>query len=47
MANLSRTLTLTSNQFSALVSFSFNVGLTALANSTLLKLLLVSVQGPG
>jgi lysozyme len=30
---------LTDNQFSALVSFTFNLGPTALANSTLLKLL--------
>lgn len=34
---LAKGLALTSNQFSALVSFSFNVGITALANSTLLK----------
>ncbi len=32
-------LKVTANQFSALVSFAFNLGITALANSTLLKML--------
>lgn len=38
---------LTQNQFDALVSFSFNVGLTALRNSTLLKLVNINPNDPG
>ncbi len=37
VANLLRGTKPTENQFSALVSFAFNVGLAALTNSTLLK----------
>lgn len=35
--NLLGRLAVTSNQFSALVAFAFNLGITALANSTLMK----------
>jgi lysozyme len=38
VADLTNDLPLTQNQFSALVSFAFNVGTTALANSTLLRI---------
>jgi lysozyme len=40
VSDLTRKLALTENQFSALVSFAFNLGSTALANSTLMKRLL-------
>jgi lysozyme len=38
--------TLTDNQFNALLSFAYNVGVQALAKSTLLKLILLDPHEP-
>ncbi|WP_299988759.1 lysozyme [uncultured Pontibacter sp.] len=42
VTKLTKTVKLNSNQFSALVSFAFNLGLTALKNSTLMKRVLAN-----
>ncbi|TXK26534.1 lysozyme [Pontibacter qinzhouensis] len=43
---LTKTVKLTSNQFSALVSFAYNLGLTALKDSTLMKRILANTYDP-